>query len=150
MKAPLNHRRRVLLRRLAVGLALAPAVALDSRLAAGAETLPLLSESDPAAKAEQYVADAKQAKGASPGALCSNCSIYGGAEGAAQGTCTLFPGKLVKAAGCASPGAVSSRAGSADQSAGLELAAIGRPVGVPVFEQPHPAADELEARIAPE
>jgi hypothetical protein len=99
MNAPLNAQRRTLLRRLAAGLALAPAVVLDSRVAAGAENLPLLSESDPAAKAEQYVADAKQAKGASPGALCSNCSIYSGAEGAAQGPCTLFPGKLVKAAG---------------------------------------------------
>jgi hypothetical protein len=87
----------MLLRRLALGLTLAPVVALESRAAAGAENLPLLSESDPAAKSEQYVADAKQAKNAPPGALCSNCSIYGG--GTAQGTCTLFPGKLVKAAG---------------------------------------------------
>ena len=30
---------------------------------------------------------------------CSNCSVYGGADGAAQGACTLFPGKLVQAAG---------------------------------------------------
>ena len=59
----------------------------------------MLAENDPAAKAEQYVADATKAKGAPPGALCSNCSIYGGTQGADSGTCTLFPGKLVKAAG---------------------------------------------------
>jgi hypothetical protein len=83
--------RRTLLRRLALGLSLAP-VAL-------AAEAPLLSENDPAAKALEYVADAKRAKDASPGALCSNCSVYGGADGAEQGPCTLFPGKLVKAAG---------------------------------------------------
>jgi hypothetical protein len=81
----------MLLRKLALGLSLAP-VAL-------AAEAPLLSESDPAAKALDYVADAKRAKGASPGAMCSNCSVYGGADGSAQGPCTLFPGKLVKAAG---------------------------------------------------
>jgi len=99
MNAPLNAQRRALLRRLGLGLTLAPVVALGSRAVVGAGSLPLLSESDPAAKAEQYVAEAKQAKDAPPGALCSNCSIYGGADGATEGTCTLFPGKLVKAAG---------------------------------------------------
>ena len=29
----------------------------------------------------------------------SNCAVYGGADGAAQGACRLFPGKLVQAAG---------------------------------------------------
>ena len=71
---------------------------MGTRSARGAD-LPLLSESDPAAKAVDYVEDAKRAKNAQPGALCSNCSIYSGAESAAQGACTLFPGKLVKAAG---------------------------------------------------
>jgi hypothetical protein len=86
-----NPARRTMLRKLALGLSLTPmAFAADA---------PLLSEHDPAAKALEYVADAKRAKAASPGALCSNCSVYSGAEGAAQGTCTLFPGKLVKAAG---------------------------------------------------
>jgi High potential iron-sulfur protein len=99
MNAPLNGQRRALLRRLGLGLTLAPMVALESRAALGADSLPLLSESDPAAKAEQYVADAKRASNAPPGALCSNCSIYAGANTGTQGTCTLFPGKLVKAAG---------------------------------------------------
>jgi len=93
-----NPQRRTLLCKLAIGLSLAPLAAIDAPSARGAE-LPLLSEQDPAAKAEAYVADASRAKGATPGALCSNCSVYGGADGAAQGTCTLFPGKLVKAAG---------------------------------------------------
>ena len=72
---------------------------MATRGASAAGELPLLSEADPAAKEQQYVADATKPKGAPPGALCSNCSIYGGAKGADSGTCTLFPGKLVKAAG---------------------------------------------------
>jgi hypothetical protein len=94
----MDDERRTLLRRLAIGLSLAPLVALESRRAPAAE-LPLLSESDPAAKALEYVEDASRAKDATAGALCSNCSVYGGADGAAAGPCTLFPGKLVKAGG---------------------------------------------------
>lgn len=94
----IDAERRTLLRKLAIGLSLAPLAAVDAPGARAAE-LPLLSEQDPAAKAEHYVEDASRAKEATSGALCSNCSVYGGADGAAQGTCTLFPGKLVKAAG---------------------------------------------------
>jgi hypothetical protein len=93
-----NPARRTILRQLALGLALVPLAAIDAPGARAAD-MPLLGENEPAAKAEQYVADATRAKGATSGALCSNCSIYGGADGAAQGSCTLFPGKLVKAAG---------------------------------------------------
>jgi high potential iron-sulfur protein len=98
MTEPANRSRRALLRGLALGAALVPLTAIQARRAHAA-TQPLLSEDDPAAKAEQYVADASRAKGAAPGALCSNCSIYGGADGAAQGSCVLFPGKDVKAGG---------------------------------------------------
>jgi hypothetical protein len=98
MSFGMNRERRRLLGRLAVGLSLVPLSAAGARSARGAD-LPLLSESDPAAKAVDYVEDAKRAKNAQPGALCSNCSIYSGADSAAQGACTLFPGKLVKAAG---------------------------------------------------
>jgi High potential iron-sulfur protein len=94
----IDAERRTLLRKLAIGLSLAPLAVFDAPGARAAE-LPLLSEQDPAAKAEHYVEDASRAKEATSGALCSNCSVYGGADGAAQGTCTLFPGKLVKAAG---------------------------------------------------
>jgi len=96
MTTCLNRERRALLRRLALGLTSLP---LASMVARGAPSPPLLDENDPAAKAEQYVADATRAKGAPPGALCSNCSIYSGSEGADSGACTLFPGKLVKAGG---------------------------------------------------
>ncbi len=98
MTESMNPGRRRVLCELAIGLSLAPLAGIAARSAHGAE-LPLLSEQDPAAKAVAYVADASRAKSATSGAMCSNCSVYGGAEGAAQGTCTLFPGKLVKAAG---------------------------------------------------
>ena len=89
-----NPSRRALLRQ-ALGLALTPlALARPAHSAAP----PLLSEQDPAAKALHYVEDASRAKDAQPGADCSNCAIYT-AAGDAQGSCALFPGKLVKAAG---------------------------------------------------
>jgi hypothetical protein len=96
MSAPESPERRSLLRRLAVGLSLGTLV-LDGRAARGAAAA-LISEQDPAAKAVDYVEDAKRAKGAESGADCSNCSLYGPA-GADRGSCSLFPGKLVKAAG---------------------------------------------------
>jgi hypothetical protein len=83
--------RRVLLTRIALGLSVSPlSLAADPAL---------LSEKDPKAAAVHYVEDAARAKDAQPGANCSNCSIYSSAAGAPAGKCTLFPGKLVKAAG---------------------------------------------------
>ena len=98
MAAGFNDERRALLRRVALGLTLVPLAGAASRRAHAAD-LPLLSESDPAAKALGYVEDAHKAKGAQAGALCSNCSVYGGEDGATAGPCTLFPGKWVKANG---------------------------------------------------
>jgi high potential iron-sulfur protein len=98
MAAGFDDARRALLRRLALGLTVLPLGGIPSRRAHAAD-LPLLSESDPAAKALDYVEDATRAKGAQPGSLCSNCSVYGGADGAPAGPCTLFPGKWVKANG---------------------------------------------------
>jgi len=98
MKDPMNPGRRALLQQAALGLTLSPLVPAAARATAAAD-LPLISEQDPAAKAVQYVEDARRAAGAASGAECSNCSIYSAAAGAANGTCTLFPGKLVKAAG---------------------------------------------------
>jgi High potential iron-sulfur protein len=92
-----NAARRALLKQAALGLAIAPLTLARSPAAPGAE-LPLISEQDAAAKAVHYVEDASRAKAATSGADCSNCSIYG-ATSAAQGTCTLFSGKLVKATG---------------------------------------------------
>lgn len=90
--------RRRLLRRLALGVSLAPlaAGALREALAASA---PLLSVNAPEAKAVKYVEDAKNAQGASPGNNCANCGLYQGPNGSTQGPCQLFPGKEVKAAG---------------------------------------------------
>jgi hypothetical protein len=92
-----NPGRRVLLRRAALGLSL-PALLLGKLSPAAEAQLPLISEQDPAAKAVHYVDGVSRAKGAQSGADCSNCSLYS-AAGETQGGCTLFPGKLVKAAG---------------------------------------------------
>jgi hypothetical protein len=89
MKPPENPARRVLLQRVALGLSV-------TALASAAD--PLLSEQDPEAKKVHYVEDAGRAKEAQAGSNCSNCSIYS-AMGDTQGSCTLFKGKRVKAAG---------------------------------------------------
>jgi High potential iron-sulfur protein len=91
-----NSRRRGLLGKLA--LLLVPSLAITEALRARSAGLALLSESDPAAQAQQYVTDASRAKSADAGANCANCSLYSAANDGAGG-CTLFPGKLVKAAG---------------------------------------------------
>ena len=91
-----NSQRRGLLGKLA--LLLVPAAAITAALRARGAELPLLSEGDPAAQAQHYVADASRAKGADAGANCANSSLYS-AAGNAAGACTLFPGRLVKAAG---------------------------------------------------
>ncbi|HEY1726282.1 MAG TPA: high-potential iron-sulfur protein [Steroidobacteraceae bacterium] len=96
MSARESPERRALLQRLALGLSLG-AVLAEQRVAPAAAPA-LLSEQDPAAKAVQYVEDAKRAKGAESGADCSSCSLYG-STGPDRGSCTLFPGKLVKSAG---------------------------------------------------
>ncbi len=89
--------RRGLLRRVALGLALAPLVPVAPR--ARSADMPLLRESDPAAKALDYVEDASRAPQAQAGSNCGNCSVYSGKADATQGGCGLFPGKQVKAAG---------------------------------------------------
>jgi high potential iron-sulfur protein len=96
LSARLNLQRRGLLRRLALVL---PALALTQARHARSAQLAPLSESDPSAQAQNYVTDASRAKGADPGSNCANCSLYGATSDATQGTCTLFAGKLVKAAG---------------------------------------------------
>jgi High potential iron-sulfur protein len=63
-----------------------------------AADMPLLSESDPAAKAVKYVEDATKVSEAM-GNRCDTCALWQAASGATEGTCTLFKGKLVKAAG---------------------------------------------------
>jgi hypothetical protein len=75
-----------------------PASALLMRDAIAADT-PLVDAKDPTAAALKYVEDAANAQGAKPGSKCANCALYQGAPDSAQGPCTLFPGKQVKAAG---------------------------------------------------
>jgi hypothetical protein len=93
--------RRSALKRLALGVALAPVAAASWRQAAAADdgALPLLSVDAPEAKSVKYVENAAQAKGKVPDSSCANCGLYQGATGSTQGPCQLFPGKAVKAAG---------------------------------------------------
>jgi hypothetical protein len=91
--------RRQLLRRLAaIGVPAAAAAIVRTHQARAAD-LPLLSPAAPAAKAVHYAEDASQDKRAPKGATCANCALYGGATGAAQGPCQVFPGRSVKAGG---------------------------------------------------
>jgi hypothetical protein len=90
--------RRQLLKRLILGMSVAPVAALSVRAALAAPA-PLLQVGAPEAKAVKYVEDAGHAKGANPGSNCANCALYQGANGSIQGPCQLFPGKDVKAAG---------------------------------------------------
>jgi hypothetical protein len=80
------------------GLAAAPfAAGLWSGAAQGADTL---SESDPTATALGYKTDAtKAAARKDQTATCSNCTLYSGKPGAADGPCSAFGGKLVSAKG---------------------------------------------------
>ncbi|HTW75383.1 MAG TPA: high-potential iron-sulfur protein [Steroidobacteraceae bacterium] len=75
----------------------APAAAAPA-VAAPAAGLPLLQQGDPAALATHYVPEAGRAANAQPGASCASCGLFG-AVSASEGTCALFPGKLVLAAG---------------------------------------------------
>lgn len=98
MKHVIDESRRQLLKKLALGAALIPVAAVQSRIAIAAD-LPLVTADDATAKALKYVSDASTATGAKPGSKCGTCSLYQGAAGSAQGGCLLFPGKAVKATG---------------------------------------------------
>ncbi len=93
--------RRWLLKGALASLAAAPAVTLIAGRARAEEPL---SEGDPTAKSLGYVVDARKVDSAGnptykPGQTCANCIQYTGAAGAADGPCTIFPGKSVKAKG---------------------------------------------------
>jgi len=98
MKHEFDESRRRLLKRVSLGVALAP-IAGAALKPAWAADLPLVTEDDPTAKALHYSVDASKASGAKPGSRCGNCKLFQGAANAAQGPCLLFPGKDVKAAG---------------------------------------------------
>ena len=98
MTAPALATRRRFIKISVAGLAATPfAAALFSGAAQAVDTL---SESDPTAVALGYKADATKAPARKDTtATCSNCSLYSGKPGAANGPCAAFGGKLVSAKG---------------------------------------------------
>ena len=98
MKAKFDESRRRLLRKVSLGVLLAP-LAAETLSTAWAAELPLVTTDDPTAKALKYTSDASKATDAKAGSKCANCTLYQGAAGSAQGGCLLFPGKAVKATG---------------------------------------------------
>ncbi len=82
-------------------------VGVVSALALSREALadaPMLSESDPAAQALGYRADATKVDKAkypkyAAGQACAMCMLYQGKPGAASGPCAAFPGKQVSSKG---------------------------------------------------
>lgn len=98
--------RRNLLKNLSLaagGIAAALAAVMPTRVTHAAE-LPRLDPKDPAALALGYVEDANQTDVKKfpsyvKGSTCENCLQLQGSAGTAYRPCTLFPGKLVCAAG---------------------------------------------------
>jgi hypothetical protein len=98
MKLKFDESRRRALKKVSLGVALAPFAGMALR-AAWAADLPLVTPDDPTAKALKYVPEASSASEAKPGSKCADCKLYQGAAGSGQGPCLLFPGKDVKASG---------------------------------------------------
>ncbi len=83
-----------------------PAETAPAPVAAPPDTasLPLVSAQDPLAQTLGYVAvagttDKTRFPQFAEGQNCSNCALYGGAAGSAQGPCPLFAGRQVLATG---------------------------------------------------
>jgi hypothetical protein len=95
----LESRRRFL--KVAAGTAAAAAVVGGLPRLARAAELPHVAESDPTAKALDYVEDASKSKNPKhkPGDVCANCQFYTDAGATPYGPCQLFPGKSVNAKG---------------------------------------------------
>jgi hypothetical protein len=100
----INQSRRDAVRLLLGGIAASPLLNLVNATLARAEDLPHLSESDPTAKALQYVNDAAKGnrtdKGGTPAGeqYCHNCRFVQ-ADAGDWRPCQLFPGKAVNANG---------------------------------------------------
>jgi hypothetical protein len=80
--------------------AAAPAAAAP----ADAASMPMLDPGEATAKALGYVPDSTTVDASKwpthvAGNVCSGCTLYSGAPGAASGPCSLFPGKQVMATG---------------------------------------------------
>lgn len=95
MNPPSIFTRRTALKVLVANVATATLAIRSSN----AEETPLLSETDPAAKAVNYVADVSRSKEAKPGSKCANCSLYSGDSKSTQALCALFNNKQVTANG---------------------------------------------------
>jgi len=95
----LESRRRFL--KVAAGTAAAAAVVGGLPRYARAADLPHVAESDPTAKALDYVEDASKSKNPKhkAGDVCANCQFYTDANAKPYGPCQLFPGKSVNAKG---------------------------------------------------
>ncbi|MGN2252072.1 high-potential iron-sulfur protein [Frateuria sp. GZRe12] len=95
----IESRRRFL--KVAAGTAAAAAVVGGMPRFARAADLPHVAESDPTAKALDYVEDASKSKNPkhTAGAVCSNCQFFTDPAAKAYGPCQLFPGKAVNAKG---------------------------------------------------
>jgi hypothetical protein len=72
--------------------------------APSAGEMPKLAVDDPQAKTLSYVEDATSVDSArqpryQPGQTCANCALFQDSDGAEWAGCSIFPGKLVAAAG---------------------------------------------------
>lgn len=85
--------RRRMLGMSAAALIAGPALALSGRSAMAAD-LPRVDPDDAQAKALAYVHESAKAD-----SQCRNCQLYTGDPAADWGTCAIFPGKQVAAAG---------------------------------------------------
>ncbi len=98
MTTHMSSNRRRFIKIGVAGLAAAPLAA--ALFSGAAEAVDTLSESDPTATALGYKIDAtKAANRKDKTATCSNCALYSGQPGAANGPCSAFGGKLVSANG---------------------------------------------------
>lgn len=99
----MSNRRTFLKNLTHMAVASAAAVTAGIPIAARAD-LPKVDENDPQAKAMGYVHDTTKADKAkfpkhADAQKCSNCQLFQGKVGDAQGPCPLFPGKTVAANG---------------------------------------------------
>lgn len=98
MTANTSNPRRRFITIAAASLAASPFA--NALLSGSAEAVEAVSESDPMAIGLGYKTDATKASGRKDNtAVCSNCGLYSGKPGAADGPCSVFGGKIVNAKG---------------------------------------------------
>lgn len=85
---------------LKLGVAGAVAVPFSGFVGQARAELPLVGEDEPLAMGLNYVHDATASdKRTDDTATCASCVLYPDGPDAAEGPCTIFPGKSVKGAG---------------------------------------------------